>query len=210
MCYHSSSGYNTAIIVYWWCCMFKLYLLYCTSLTVYNTPYVQAHVYSWKIFLSKQVITENVHFWPVARQFAVYILTGFSLNHWLIRPQPFVEPPASNRTSCPPPLDFLASTGHGRPASSGLEIEVGSHLLLGSWLTLIPPSGGLYGSQFLVMKLLKIHKCYEYETIIYSSSFFMIFHNIFSKLMVNLLFFPFFLLQNFKSLKVWSLCTHGG
>ncbi len=61
----------------------------------------------------------------------MYFLTGFSLNHWLIRPQPFVEPPASNRTSCPPPLDFLASTGHGRPASSGLEIEVGPH---GSWL----------------------------------------------------------------------------
>jgi hypothetical protein len=44
-------------------------------------------------------------------------------------------------------------------------------MVWGFGLTLIPPSGGLYGSQFLVMKLLKIHKCYEYETIIYSSSF---------------------------------------
>ncbi len=37
-------------------------------------------------------------------------------------------------------------------------------------LTLIPPSGGIYGSQFLVDKLLEVHKGYENETIIYSSS----------------------------------------
>ncbi len=45
-------------------------------------------------------------------------------------------------------------------------------------LTLIPPSGGIYGSQFLVVKLLEEHKCYWNETSIYSSSFlcsFMIF-----------------------------------
>ncbi len=41
-----------------------------------------------------------------------------------------------------------------------------------SWiLTLIPPSGGLYGSQFLVGKLFEVHKGYDSETIIYSSSF---------------------------------------
>ena len=38
-------------------------------------------------------------------------------------------------------------------------------------LTLIPPSGGLHGSQFLVGKLFEVHKGYENETIIYSSSF---------------------------------------
>jgi hypothetical protein len=38
-------------------------------------------------------------------------------------------------------------------------------------LTLIPPSGGLYDSQFLVGKLFEVHKGYENETIIYSSSF---------------------------------------
>jgi hypothetical protein len=27
-------------------------------------------------------------------------------------------------------------------------------------LTLIPPSGGIYDSQFLVVKLLEVHKCY--------------------------------------------------
>jgi hypothetical protein len=40
-----------------------------------------------------------------------------------------------------------------------------------SWinqLTLIPPSGGLYGSQFLVVKLLEVHTFYNNETIIYS------------------------------------------
>jgi hypothetical protein len=41
-----------------------------------------------------------------------------------------------------------------------------------SWiLTVIPPSGGLYGSQFLVGKLFEVHKGYDSETIIYSSSF---------------------------------------
>ncbi len=38
-------------------------------------------------------------------------------------------------------------------------------------LTLIPPSGGLYGSQFFVGKMLEVHKGYDNETIIYSSSF---------------------------------------
>jgi hypothetical protein len=38
-------------------------------------------------------------------------------------------------------------------------------------LTLIPPSSGIYGSQFLVDKLLEVHTGYEKETIIYSSSF---------------------------------------
>ncbi len=183
MYYHCSYGNNTASIVI--DCAVCSSSTYSIVYIIYNTPHVQAYmteyaeICSWKLFLGKQAITVNVHYWPLKTQFAVYFLTGFSLNHWLVRPQSLVEPPASNRTSCPPPLDFLTSTGHGRPASSGLEIEVGSHLSLGSWLTLIPPSGGLYGSQFLVMKLLKVHKCYEYETIIYSSSFFMIFYNIF-------------------------------
>jgi hypothetical protein len=39
-------------------------------------------------------------------------------------------------------------------------------------LTLIPPSGGLYGSQFLVGKLFEVHNGYENETIIYSSIFY--------------------------------------
>jgi hypothetical protein len=38
-------------------------------------------------------------------------------------------------------------------------------------LTLIPPSGGLYDSQLLAGKLFEVHKGYENETIIYSSSF---------------------------------------
>jgi hypothetical protein len=38
-------------------------------------------------------------------------------------------------------------------------------------LTLKPPSGGIYGSQFLVVKLHEVHKCYWHETSIYSSSF---------------------------------------
>jgi len=37
--------------------------------------------------------------------------------------------------------------------------------------TLIPPNGGVYGSQFLLIKLHKGHKCYKNENIIYSSSF---------------------------------------
>ncbi len=40
------------------------------------------------------------------------------------------------------------------------------------YLTLIPPSGDLYGSQFLVGKLFEVHKGYENETIIYSSIFY--------------------------------------
>jgi hypothetical protein len=59
------------------------------------------------------------------------------------------------------------------------------------------------------MKLLKVHKCYEYETIIYSSSFFRIFHNIFSKLMVNLLFFPFFTSELQKHESVISMYPQG-
>ncbi len=38
-------------------------------------------------------------------------------------------------------------------------------------LTLIPPSGGLYGAQFLVGKLFEVLEGNENETINYSSSF---------------------------------------
>ncbi len=70
-------------------------------------------------------------------------------------------------------------------------------------LTLIPPSGGLYDSQFLAGKLFEVHKGYENETIIYSSSFFMQIHNLFSKLVGNHLFYHFFLsCKNFQNLKV--------
>jgi hypothetical protein len=75
-----------------------------------------------------------------------------------IRPVPSSSPQGP---SCSRP----GPCNQAQPAATGQSHE--------SWiLTLIPPSGGLYGSEFLVGKLFEVHKGYDNETIIYSKFFY--------------------------------------
>ncbi len=79
----------------------------------------------------------------------------------------------------------------------------------GSELTLIPLIGGLYGSQFLVGKLFEVHKGYENETTSIPQVFFMLIHNLFSKLVGNHLFYHFFIQELPKSESVCSMYPRG-
>jgi hypothetical protein len=79
------------------------------------------------------------------------------------------------RSGCNRPVPSSSPQGPSccRPGPCNLAPPAATGQSHESWiLTLIPPSGGgLYGSQFLVGKLFEVHKGYDSETIIYSSSF---------------------------------------